>query len=195
MSYFTTQDQIFTYADFVQYTQDQLSAGRSTNEDNSPEYLHYSKLNLQRMQRVYKRLVMSEQAIASIKALPRQTWWVLTEGWCGDGAQILPLLQRLAEHNDDIEVKVLLRDKNLDIMDQYLTNGNRSIPMLIAATDQEQLAVWGPRPAGALQLALEYQENKEVIPFDEFEISMQQWYNKDAGESTIAEVLKALKAA
>ena len=79
-----------------------------------------------------------------------RTWFVLTEGWCKDAAQIVPVLHALAKLNSNIELKVLLRDDNLDLMDQYLTNGKRrSIPRLIAVDPDvmEELSSWGPSAA------------------------------------------------
>src|SRR5215210_566608 len=79
-----------------------------------------------------------------------QTWIVLTEGWCRDAAQIVPVLHALAKLNSNIELRLLLRDDNLDLMDQYLTNGkSRSIPRLIAVDSdvKEELFNWGASPA------------------------------------------------
>lgn len=193
MSYFKNTDHIYSYRSFLAYTEQRLAEGKSTNEETAAEYLHYTKLNLQRMQRVYKQLAIPTAASTIVAALPPQTWWVITEGWCGDGAQILPIMQRLAEQNSDIQLQILLRDQNPQIMDRYLSNGSRSIPIVIATTKQHELWVWGPRPAGARELMRQYQANKEAIPFDEFEISLQQWYNADKGAQTIAEVLAAIK--
>ncbi|MDQ0176060.1 thioredoxin family protein [Bacillus chungangensis] len=71
---------------------------------------------------------------------------VLTEDWCGDAMMNLPILLKIAEKSE-MEVRILLRDQNLELMDQYLTNGtSRSIPIFIFLDqDGEEKAVWGPR--------------------------------------------------
>ena len=76
---------------------------------------------------------------------------VLTEDWCVDSAFALPIFYAAASRNSLIKIRILPRDSNLDIMDQYLTNEARSIPKLVVFTmEGEELLEWGPRPA-ALQ--------------------------------------------
>ncbi|RLL46478.1 thioredoxin family protein [Oceanobacillus piezotolerans] len=71
---------------------------------------------------------------------------VLTEDWCGDAMLNIPILLNFAE-KIDMEVRMLLRDQNLELMDQYLTNGTaRSIPIFIFINEEgEEVAKWGPR--------------------------------------------------
>ena len=81
------------------------------------------------------------------------TWVLLSEAWCGDAAQIVPVLGKIASESDQIDLKIVLRDEHLDIMNHYLTNGGRSIPKLICLDQQEQeIFVWGPRPATIQQV-------------------------------------------
>lgn len=55
---------------------------------------------------------------------------VITEDWCGDALYNVPVLAKLVEGNPNIETRVFLRDKNADLMDQYLNQGMfRSIPV------------------------------------------------------------------
>ena len=60
------------------------------------------------------------------------------EGWCGDGSQILPYLAKMAHESNNIQLKILLRDENPEIMDQYLTNGSKSIPKLISVDSEDE---------------------------------------------------------
>ncbi|WP_042143011.1 thioredoxin family protein [Paucisalibacillus sp. EB02] len=71
---------------------------------------------------------------------------VITEDWCGDAMMNTPVLLHLAEKND-MEVRMILRDSNLELMDQYLTNGkSRSIPIFIFIDERgNEVAKWGPR--------------------------------------------------
>ena len=58
-------------------------------------------------------------------------WLILTEAWCGDAAQNIPTIEKIARENDRIKTLYLLRDENLELMDKYLTGGARAIPKLI----------------------------------------------------------------
>ena len=49
---------------------------------------------------------------------------VITEDWCGDALYNVPVLAKLVEGNPNIELRVFLRDKNPDLMDQYLNKGH-----------------------------------------------------------------------
>lgn len=71
---------------------------------------------------------------------------VLTEDWCGDAMLNVPILLKIAEKGN-IDVRMLLRDENLELMDQYLTNGKaRSIPIFIFIDENgKEVAKWGPR--------------------------------------------------
>ena len=59
-------------------------------------------------------------------------WLIITEGWCGDAAQCIPTIEKIAAESKNIETHYVLRDENLDLIDEYLTNNARSIPKLIA---------------------------------------------------------------
>src|SRR5258708_13119473 len=110
----------------------------------------------------------------------RQSWLVLTEGWGGDAAQSLAVMEALGQLNPLIRLRTLLRDENLELMDQYLTNGvSRSIPKLIAM-DTDTLTVlftWGPRPATLQELF--YRMKAEGMTYDLIKEELQRWYNTD----------------
>ncbi len=81
----------------------------------------------------------------------------LTADWCGDAALCVPIMQRIAELAS-IETRFLIRDENLELMDQYLTNGTaRSIPIFILTNELgDELAVWGPRSPEVQQWVTEH---------------------------------------
>jgi hypothetical protein len=170
-----------SYEAYKQLVDDLLAAGKATGADHSEAFLHYSHLNQQRMHRLDKTIGIMPAVKEQILSIDRpQTWLVLTEGWCGDAAQSLPVMQALAQLNPHIRLRTLLRDENLELMDQYLTNGvSRSIPKLIAI-DTDSLTVlftWGPRP-GPLQ-ELFYQMKAEGMAYDGIKEALQRWYNTD----------------
>ena len=127
-----------------------FNEGRTTNDDNSESMLNYTKLNITRTQRIDKRGLITEDTTAIIETIKKpQIWFVLTEGWCGDSAQLLPYINKMANKNSFIQLKIVLRDEYPQIMDAYLTNNvSRSIPKLIFlnAETLRPLAEWGPRP-------------------------------------------------
>ena len=158
-----------------------LAQGRTTGPNQSQDFIHYTQLNQQRMHRIEKTtevLPAVKEAIGSI--LRPQTWLVLTEAWCGDAAQSVPVIYTLAQLNPLIDLRLLLRDENLELMDQYLTNGiSRSIPKLIGldTATREELFTWGPRPT-ALQESFMGMRS-EGLPYDVIKEELQRWYNKD----------------
>ena len=134
----------FTPEDYLYYFWQELEAGRS-------DYLDYMKLNWQRTKRIEKTYEVSKELRMAIEEITQpQLWLIITELWCGDSAQCLPYIVKVAAYNEKITVKIILRDQNLEIMDQYLTSGKRAIPKLIAFDENEnELFVWGPRPKEA----------------------------------------------
>lgn len=155
-------------------------------------YYEYRKLNLARMSRIEKIYKPTDEALRTISKInSRLIWLIITEDWCGDSAQSLPVIAALASPNKNIELKILLRDSNLEIMDMYLTNGKRSIPKLIVF-DRELNEVfrWGPRPTSAQSFVDELHKNglekQEVIK------QLHLWYAKDGGYSTEKEIIELI---
>lgn len=170
-----------TYETYKQLVEDLLAAGKATGSIQSEALVHYSELNTQRMHRIEKTIrVLPEVKEQLIRITRPQTWLVLTEGWCGDAAQSLPVMKALADLNPVIQLRILLRDENPPLMDRYLTNGiARSIPKLIAVdpVTGSELFTWGPRPT-ALQQSF-YGMRSEGLPYDVIKEELQRWYNKD----------------
>lgn len=138
------------YTTFNQLTVARFEEGRTTNDDNSEGMLDYTKLNIQRTQRIDKRGAINEATFEVIDSIVKpQIWFVITEGWCGDSAQLLPYMHKMSDLNSKIELKIVLRDEYPEVMDAFLTNGvSRSIPKLIIldAESLKPLGEWGPRP-------------------------------------------------
>ncbi len=126
-----------------------------TLDDKDKKWYDYKKINFARTGRILKKFKADEELAQLISSINTpQLWMVLTEDWCGDSAQNLPYLAKYAEMSDKIDMRILERDNNLEIMDQYLTNGkSRSIPKMVAFDETgNELFVWGPRPAEAQEL-------------------------------------------
>jgi len=191
-------DRAMSYGQYVKLLNDLMEQGRTTGDNQSENYLNYAKLNLQRMSRLEKTAELTDELKAALAKITKPSIWVvITEGWCGDAAQNLPVLHAMEKQCPAIELKLLLRDENLDVMDQYLTNGSRSIPKVIAVRKDEatgsykELFVWGPRPDAAQQIMIDYKSRN--LPHDELALAIQKWYNADHTLSTQGEMLALLE--
>ncbi|MBA2620924.1 MAG: thioredoxin family protein [Acidobacteria bacterium] len=138
-----------TYAEYLKLIDDLLAQEKTTGENQSEEMFHYGKLNRQRMKRLEKTVELNESLKEKARGVSREMIWLtITEGWCGDAAQNIPIIEKIAAENSNIETRYVLRDENLELMDKYLTNGGRAIPKLICldAESLEEIGVWGSRP-------------------------------------------------
>lgn len=184
----------YSYNDYMQLMEKVVLENRTTGFKQSEELNHYTKLNLARMQRLNKKVTVNDSLKEAVDQIDiRQTWYILTEAWCGDAAQNIPSIVAASLSNPSITVKMLLRDENPELMDAYLTNGGRSIPKLIAVDDEfNELFTWGPRPAGAQALLKEYKANP-VKPYKEFAEDIQRWYIADKTETIQKELQELLE--
>ncbi|MFT5145804.1 MAG: hypothetical protein ACI9H1_000519 [Polaribacter sp.] len=173
-----------SYSGYRSLVHNLLTEGKSTGPEQSDDLTNYSMLNDRRMKRLDKTIKISEETIQEFQKVKQpQTWLVLTEGWCGDAAQSLPILNKIASDTANIDLKIVLRDENLDLMDLFLTNGGRSIPKLIALDkDNNVLDFWGPRPTIATKMVADYKEKNGALD-PQFKQDLQVWYNKDKGKS------------
>lgn len=170
--------------------------GKSTAKKDSEYLVEYSKLNVARMNHIDKTIEAIpgwSEAVEQIVA--PQTWLVLTEGWCSNSAQIVPVLDKIVPLNSNIELKFLLRDENTGLMDWYLTNGkSRSIPKLIAVDENfAELFNWGPRPKVLQEMC--YHMRADGIDNDTIKEEMHKWYAHDKTITTQKEILELLKEA
>jgi len=165
-----------------------------TSGDQKEDLIHYTKLNAQRSKRITKTSVLKSELIERVKHLPKQTWLLITETWCGDAANSVPLIAKLAALNDHIDLKVVMRDENTDLMDQFLTKGGRSIPKLIGLDEElNVLFDWGPRPQEAQELYWSWRESENRIPYSEFHVVMQKWYNDNKSKAVQSELLDKIE--
>ena len=166
--------------------------GKSTGPIQTEDLSNYTKLNNKRMKRwdkVFKIDAATEEAIGRMDK--KVTWLVLTESWCGDAAPALPVMEKIANLNPNIQLRIVMRDENTELMNEFLTNGGMSIPKLIAIEDASQSVVgsWGPRSKNAAKLVADHKaaNNGKILP--EFKQDLQMWYNKDKGSSILEELL------
>ena len=183
----------YTYQEYKDLVRALLAEGKATGPNQSEDITNYSMLNDKRMKRLDKTIKISDETISEIQNLKEpQTWLVLTEGWCGDAAQNLPVINKMADLNENIQLKLVLRDENLELMDLFLTNGGQSIPKLIVLDkDHNVLNTWGPRPAIATKLVADYKATHGVLDA-QLKENLQVWYNKDKGKSTQDDFIKLI---
>jgi len=165
----------------------------TSGPDQSESLIEYTALNFQRMKRLDKTLKITEQQIEELEKLNQEvTWLVLTEAWCGDAAQVLPVLNKMAEATSNISLKLVYRDEHPGLMDAFLTNGARSIPKMIALNENRQvLYSWGPRPSEASKMVNDFKAKNGILT-PQFKQDLQIWYNKNKGQGVINDQLQLL---
>lgn len=196
-------DSAMTYEAYRQLTDDLVAQNKTTGPNQSEAMIHYTKLNQTRMNRLDKTTILTVETLEKLAHITQpQIWLVLTEPWCGDAAQIVPVIHKLAAASPNITLRLILRDENLPIMDAFLTNGARSIPKLIVldAETLEVFATWGPRPQ-ALQAIMQplIQDMKATTDpalrkekSEAQKLEAQRWYNQDKTRSIQEDLLEAV---
>ena len=175
----------YSYPEYRKIVSDLLAEGKSSGNEQTEELLHYSKLNETRMNRLDKTISIDESVANKIHGLKKKyVWLTLTEGWCGDAAQIVPILFKMASVSDRISLKLVFRDENESLMNLFLTNGSKSVPKVIIldANTLEVKATWGPRPEGATHLIKSYKAQYGVVD-ETAKTELQLWYFNDKGLS------------
>ena len=185
----------YSYSAYSEMIADKFANGETTGPIQTPEKLKFTKINIQRMHRLDKTIQVVPEILTPFQRLNcKLNWLILAEAWCGDAAQNLPVLNKLAEACPKIKLRILLRDEHLKIMDEYLTDGGRAIPKLILMNEQmEVIRTWGPRPKVAQDMVI---ENKRIgkIPYSEFAIVVQKWYLQDKGLTLQQEILQIVES-
>lgn len=183
-----------SYAEYRTLVAKLVEEKSTTGNDKTEDLAEYTQLNDRRMQRWDKTAKVSDAMKSKIESFDKKvTWLVISESWCGDAAHIMPIINKVAELNDNIDYKVVLRDDNDALMNQFLTNGGKSIPKLVMIDSEthEVLNTFGPRPIAATNLVNAHKAKYgEIKP--EFKEDLQRWYNKDKGQSTIEDLVNLL---
>lgn len=189
-------DKGLTYSTYRTIIKGLLVEGKSTGNEQSEELLNYSSLNDKRMDRLDKKINLSNETINTLNELKNNfTLLVLAEGWCGDAAQILPVINKIVEFSPLIDLKIVCRDENPALMDAFLTNGGKAIPkVIIVDKDKDIVNSWGPRPSIATKMVREYKEAHGVLDA-EFKKDLQIWYNKNKGINIQDDLIKLLISA
>ncbi|MFY8139055.1 MAG: thioredoxin family protein [Flavobacteriales bacterium] len=167
--------------------------GKVTGPNQTEDLLVYSKLNVHRMDRWDKHTHLSDHTKEAVGKINKPfTFLVLTEGWCGDAAQIVPVIQQIANLNSSIQTKYILRDENLEIMDMFLTGTGRSIPIFILIDENGKVVGhYGPRPHKAQELI--NQLKAENADMDVIKEKLHLWYARDKHHEVEMEFVQLLE--
>lgn len=188
-------NEAFTYRQYRELIKKLLERGRTTGDNQSEEIIDYTRMNVKRMSRLDDQIELNDSLKKELKEISTSwTWLVLTEGWCGDAAQNIPAINKMAEVSSNIELKLILRDENPEIMDEYLTNGSRSIPKLICldAETLEELGTWGPRPQSIQEKAMKWKDDPEISK-EEWAEKLHKWYADNKTREQQEEFEKLIK--
>ncbi len=180
------------FPEYFQLFDQILTATESIAPYDDVEYLNYTKLNKSRLSRWMKKGELLPETIETLKSISTsQKWILITEPWCGDASHSVGFIVKMAEQNPLINFSIELRDASPNRIEDYLTNGGKAIPKLIIRNDEnEDILVWGPRPAACQEFFLDLKE--QGLTFEEQKIKLQEWYNLDKGKSIQAEILAGL---
>lgn len=187
----------YSYNSYRELIDGLIAENKTSGKKQSPSRIEYTRLNVHRMNRLDKTTTLDSELLQKLNEITcNQTWLVLSEAWCGDCAQIVPILEKIAiASHGKIEVKILFRDENPFVMDCVLTNGTRSVPKLIAldAETLQMLGTWGPRPDPAQQIMLQWKSNQDKISWDAFEKELHTWYARDKSQTIQKEFISVIE--
>jgi hypothetical protein len=158
------------------------------------EFLEQAQKNAELWRDTYRLVRLPADAVERAARVPgRWHLLVMVEDWCGDAVNTVPMLARLAELVDTFDLRVVGRDANPELMDAHLTNGSRSIPIvMVLDEDFVEHGWWGPRPTELQQWVL---GPGQALEKGERYRQVRTWYARDRGRSTIDEVLTVIERA
>lgn len=185
------KNQVMTIQEYKTLFEDIINKKHTKPPYDNPLYVKYVNLNKSRSNRWVKRGDISEELknlVTSIDTV--QNWLLITEPWCGDAANSVPIIEKIAALNPNINLTIQLRDSNSQI-DDYLTNGGKAIPKLIVRDNfTNDLFSWGARPKGAQHLFI--QQKELDLPQDEKYMNLLRWYINDNAASIQKELVELL---
>lgn len=188
-----SKNEIMTIEEYKILFEDVINKKQTNYPYDNPAYVNYVKLNKSRSNRWVKRGEISEEVKNLVENIhTTQNWILITEPWCGDAANLVPIIEKIANLNPHIKLKIQLRDSGSEI-DNYLTNESKSIPKLIVRDNiGNDLFTWGARPKGAQDLFI--QQKELDLSKDEKYMNLLRWYIKDNATSIQEELYKLLQS-
>lgn len=180
-----------SYAEYRELVDNLIAGGKTTGSNQSDKLLEFTKLNVQRMNRLDKTVQLSSDAINKFKSQSHpMNMLLIGDAWCGDCAQIIPVINKIAENSEDkYNLKIISRDTYPGLIDKFHSNGAKAIPKVLILCNEtsELFCTWGPRPTPAQEIMLNWKRNKDTISWEDFEKELHLWYTRDKGQSIINE--------
>jgi hypothetical protein len=167
----------------------------TTSGEQLKERIAATLINAQRMKRIDKQCIINYNLHTLTSQInKKQKWLLISETWCGDSAQCVPVIAKIAELNANIKLEIIFRDEHLDVIDSFLTNGSRSIPKLISIDEETESInfIWGPRPQAIQNKVMELKNNNHEITHDELVKKIHLWYAQDKTKSIQSEFIDLL---
>ena len=162
-------------------------------KSSNPELYNYGEyipMNAQRSQRIDKTFQLNEEQIQQIQNIEAQIWLVITEHWCGDASQIVPVIAKFAQESQGkIQLKLVYRDEVTELMNAHLTNGGMAVPKIVKLDTKHQLlGDWGPRPKAAQEMVIKLKSNPDTA--STYIEELHRWYAKDKQQSVTDELIQ-----
>lgn len=180
-----------SYEKYLSDTETKVNELKDSTSQEDQEFYNYYLLGLTRMLRLNKTYTPQPELLEVLKSNNFSgKILIIAEGWCGDASMIVPVVSHFFEgHN---EVKITYRDQN-DLIDQFLTNGGKSIPIVVILDQNNQvIAHWGPRPEAGSEFLNQYKANPEVYTKEQFHTDLQVYYTRNKGKDIIEEILNLI---
>lgn len=185
----------YSYEAYKTLINNLLYENKTTGNNQSEKNIYFTRLNTERTKRLEKTTVINDELKKEVEKINHPLIFIfIAEAWCGDVPQNLPVIKKIAELNSLIRLKIILRDENENVMNEFLTDGAKAIPicLIIDEVNYDVIGKWGPRPAPAQEMVREYKRTK-LISHDELTKNIQLWYAKDKTQTIQNEFLNLLK--
>lgn len=185
-------DKAISFDEYFKKTEEVVNKNEAELTEEELKMLDYYQLGVQRMSRMLKVYKPNEEQIQKLEEKNfKGKFLIITEGWCGDAGQTVPAVSLFFEGKN--EVRVIYRDENPDLIDQFLTNGTRSIPIVVVLDENDEvIAHWAPRPAYGIELLKKHKADPEKYTKDQFYNDIQVYYAKNRGKDAIDEILEII---
>lgn len=181
-----------SYPEYLNKIEEQLVEIEAAGDPKS--YAKYYSINLKRIKRLDKNFSLTDEQKEKLNQINSDfKLLIITEGWCGDAAQVMPVINVMM-NEISVEQKIVFRDENPELMNEFLTDGAKSIPILIGVNKEgNELFRFGPRPQHGMELLKKHKENPQEYTDEQFHQDLQLWYNQDKGVSIFEEFVAVMK--
>jgi hypothetical protein len=185
----------YSFEEYLELVKGCVERSTTTGVELNEQKIEATKINLHRMTRITKQLILTDEIIELVQNLKADwKWVVITEAWCGDGAQIIPVIAKISTLSNNIKLEIVLRDENPELIKKYHTNNSLAIPKLICFDGnlKSEIGVWGPRPSKISEKVKEFKLNNPSLSHEDFVKEVQSFYNKDRGISIVEDMMNCI---